>query len=71
MYTYGRETERVNLNTEGGDVLLLEFTSQMTLDEGGLQWIRSASMFDRCAQDVVGAVSPSSAWTDDAVVTKS
>lgn len=34
--TYGRESERVNLNTESCDVLLLELTSQVTLDEGGL-----------------------------------
>lgn len=33
---YGRETERVDLDTEGGHVLLLEFTSQVALDEGGL-----------------------------------
>lgn len=34
--TYGAEAERVDLDTESGDVLLLEFTSQVTLDEGGL-----------------------------------
>jgi hypothetical protein len=34
--TYGVEAERVNLDTKGGDVLLLEFTSQVTLDESGL-----------------------------------
>jgi hypothetical protein len=34
--TYGVEKKRVNLNTESGDVLLLEFTSQVTLDECGL-----------------------------------
>jgi hypothetical protein len=34
--TYGGETEGVNLNTQGGHVLLLEFTSQVALDEGGL-----------------------------------
>ena len=33
---YGSEGERVNLDTEGGNVLLLEFSSQMALDEGGL-----------------------------------
>jgi hypothetical protein len=33
---YGRETERVDLDTESSDVLLLELTSQVTLDEGGL-----------------------------------
>lgn len=26
----------MDLDTEGGDVLLLEFTSKMALDEGGL-----------------------------------
>lgn len=34
--TYGGEGERVNLDTESRDVLLLEFTSQMALDECGL-----------------------------------
>jgi hypothetical protein len=34
--TYGVEKKRVNLDTESGDVLLLEFTSQVTLDESGL-----------------------------------
>jgi len=34
--TYGVEKERVDLDTESGDVLLLEFTSQVALDEGGL-----------------------------------
>ena len=33
---YGVEVERVHLDTQGGDVLLLEFTSQVALDEGGL-----------------------------------
>lgn len=32
----GGEAERVDLNTQGGNVLLLKFTSQMALDEGGL-----------------------------------
>lgn len=32
----GGEAKRVNLDTEGGHVLLLKFTSQVTLDEGGL-----------------------------------
>jgi hypothetical protein len=32
----GVEKKRVNLDTESGDVLLLEFTSQVTLDESGL-----------------------------------
>ena len=34
--TYGREAKRVDFNTKGGHVLLLEFTSQVTLDESGL-----------------------------------
>lgn len=34
--TYGGEAKRVNLDTEGGHVLLLELASQVTLDEGGL-----------------------------------
>lgn len=33
---YGSEAKRVDLDTEGGNVLLLEFTGQVTLDEGGL-----------------------------------
>ena len=33
---YRAESERVNLNTESRNVLLLELSSQMTLDEGGL-----------------------------------
>jgi hypothetical protein len=36
VVTYGVEVERVHLDTKGGDVLLLEFTSQVALDEGGL-----------------------------------
>ena len=32
----GVELERVHLDTEGGDVLLLELSSQVALDEGGL-----------------------------------
>jgi hypothetical protein len=35
--TYGAEAERVDLDTQGGHVLLLEFTGQVALDEGGLQ----------------------------------
>ena len=35
--TYGGEGERVDLNTEGCDVLLLELSGQVTLDEGGLE----------------------------------
>lgn len=42
--TYGGETEGVNLNTQGGHVLLLEFTSQVALDEGGLGKIVSAKV---------------------------
>ena len=34
--TYCRETKRVNLNTKCCNVLLLEFSGQMALDEGGL-----------------------------------
>lgn len=34
--TYGGEGERVDLDTERGNVLLLEFSRQMALDEGGL-----------------------------------
>lgn len=33
---YGGESKRVDFDTESRDVLLLEFTSQVTLDEGGL-----------------------------------
>lgn len=36
VIAYGVEVEGVHLDTEGGDVLLLEFTSQVALDEGGL-----------------------------------
>jgi len=35
-FAYGREAERVDLDTKSSDVLLLELTSQVTLDEGGL-----------------------------------
>lgn len=35
--TYGSEAERVDLDTEGRNVLLLEFSGQMALDEGCLQ----------------------------------
>jgi hypothetical protein len=34
--TYGGEAERVNLDTKGRNVLLLELSGQMALDEGGL-----------------------------------
>lgn len=37
--THGGEAKGVNLDTEGGHVLLLEFTSQVTLDKGGLYFI--------------------------------
>lgn len=38
---YGSESQRVNLDTESGDVLLLELSSQVALDEGGLSyWLR-------------------------------
>lgn len=44
--TYGGESKRVNLNTESGNVLLLEFTSQVTLDEGGLSgWTLAMGRF--------------------------
>lgn len=33
---YCAESERVNLNTESRNVFLLELSSQMALDEGGL-----------------------------------
>lgn len=36
ILTYGGETERVDLDTEGGHILLLELSGQMTLDEGSL-----------------------------------
>jgi len=51
MATYRREAERMDFNTERGHVLLLEFASQMTLDEGRLlqrrysqSWSRSGSL---------------------------
>lgn len=36
MRTYGCEAQRMHLDTEGCDVFLLEFTRQVTLDEGCL-----------------------------------
>lgn len=42
--TYGGEGERVDLDTEGGHVLLLELASQMALDEGGLHRTMSAPL---------------------------
>jgi len=33
---YGGESKRVDFDTESRNVLLFEFTSQVTLDEGGL-----------------------------------
>lgn len=35
--TYGGEAERVNLDSEGGNVLLLEFAGKMALDKSGLE----------------------------------
>lgn len=35
--TNGGEAERVDFDTEGGHILLLELAGQMTLDEGGLR----------------------------------
>jgi len=43
--TYGSEAKGVNLDTKCGHILLLEFTRQMTLDEGGLT--RSVSDADK------------------------
>lgn len=37
-HTNRSELERVNFDTERSDVLLFEFTSQVTLDKGGLLW---------------------------------
>lgn len=48
--TYGGEAKRVNLDTEGGHVLLLKLSSQVTLDKGGLSLIhvsREAASFGR------------------------
>ena len=36
---YGGESKRVHFDTEGSDILLFEFTSQVTLDEGGLHTV--------------------------------
>lgn len=33
---YGGESQRVHLDTESSDILLLELASQVALDEGGL-----------------------------------
>ena len=33
---YGAKPKRMDFNTQGGNVLLLELSSQMTLDESGL-----------------------------------
>lgn len=35
--TDGGEAKRVDFDTEGGHILLLELASQVTLDEGGLR----------------------------------
>jgi hypothetical protein len=40
--TYGGEAEGVNLDTEGRNVLLLELSGQMALDEGSLRMIMLA-----------------------------
>jgi hypothetical protein len=40
--TYGTEAKRVNFDTERCDVLLLELTSQMALDESGLSGVKLA-----------------------------
>ena len=42
--SYGGETKRVNFDTESGDVLLLELSSQVTLDESGLFWAYPVSL---------------------------
>lgn len=34
--THGGEAERVNVDSKSGNVLLLEFASQVALDKGGL-----------------------------------
>lgn len=34
--TYGSKSKGVNFDTESGNIFLLELTSQMALDEGGL-----------------------------------
>jgi hypothetical protein len=42
--TYGGEAERVDFDTEGRNVLLLELSSQMALDKRGLQAVSLASI---------------------------
>jgi hypothetical protein len=42
VQTYSGEAEGVNFDAESRDVLLLEFSSQMALDEGGLDQTGSA-----------------------------
>jgi hypothetical protein len=42
----------MNLNTEGGDVLLLELSSQMTLDERGLSSLLVSEQDPICAADM-------------------
>ena len=44
---YGAEGKRMDLNSEGRDVFLLEFTSKMALDEGSL-WNRMLVLCYRC-----------------------
>jgi hypothetical protein len=38
MVTYSGKAKRMDLNTESCDILLLELSGQMTLDEGGLKF---------------------------------
>jgi hypothetical protein len=49
MATYRGEAKRVNLNTKGCDILLLKFTGQMTLDEGGLSEHIVSFILDKAA----------------------
>lgn len=50
--TYGGEAKRVHLDTQGGHVLLLEFTSQVTLDKGGLEG-REKDRVSRCIESKI------------------
>jgi hypothetical protein len=43
--TYGGEAERVDFDTECRNVLLLELSGQMALDESGLEGIWSALVY--------------------------
>lgn len=47
LQTYGGEAERVDLDTECRNVLLLKLSSQMALDEGGLHG-DAVSLCSRC-----------------------